>query len=116
MLLSGLFLALVLINGAFKYRINTLKGRLGERMLRRLRYELYARVLRFPLPRFRKVSQGEIIPMITAEVEPLGGFIGDHSAAGVPGRHAAGLSRLHLRAGPDPLGRPPQYRSILRDG
>ena len=46
-------------------------------MLRRLRYELYARVIRFPLPRFRKVSQGEIIPMITAEVEPLGGFIGD---------------------------------------
>jgi len=77
MLLSGLFLLLVLINGAFKFKINTLKGRLGERMLRRLRYELYARVLRFPLPRFRKVSQGEIIPMITAEVEPLGGFIGD---------------------------------------
>ena len=31
MLLSGLFLALVVINGVFKYRINTLKGRLGER-------------------------------------------------------------------------------------
>ena len=39
-----------------------------------------ARVIRFPLPRFRKVSQGEIIPMITAEVEPLGGFIGDSIA------------------------------------
>ena len=47
------------------------------RMLRRLRYMLYARILRFPLPQFRKVSQGELIPMITAEVEPLGGFIGD---------------------------------------
>ena len=80
MLLSGMFLTLVLVNGAFKFRINTLKGRLGERMLRRLRYELYVRVLRFPLPRFRKVSQGEIIPMITAEVEPLGGFIGDSIA------------------------------------
>lgn len=77
MLLSGTFLALVLVNGGFKYVINTMKGRLGERMLRRLRYELYVRVLRFPLPRFRKVSSGEIIPMITAEVEPLGGFIGD---------------------------------------
>jgi putative ABC transport system ATP-binding protein len=80
MLLSGLFLAMVVINGLFKLRINTLKGRLGERMLRRLRYELYARVLRFPLSRFRKVSGGEIIPMITAEVEPLGGFIGDSIA------------------------------------
>jgi len=75
--LSGLFLVLVCINGGFKYTINVYRGRLGERMLRRLRYELYARVLRFPLSRFRRMSQGEIIPMITAEVEPLGGFIGD---------------------------------------
>lgn len=71
------FLVLVFINGGFKLYINIYKGRLGERMLRRLRYMLYARILRFPLPQFRKVSQGELIPMITAEVEPLGGFIGD---------------------------------------
>ena len=75
--LSGLFLALVCINGGFKYVVNVYRGQLGERMLRRLRYDLYARVLRFPLGRFRRMSQGEIIPMITAEVEPLGGFIGD---------------------------------------
>lgn len=77
LLLSMIFLALVCINGAFKYYINVYRGQLGERMLRRLRYDLYARVLRFPLPHFRRVSQGEVIPMITAEVEPLGGFIGD---------------------------------------
>jgi ABC-type multidrug transport system fused ATPase/permease subunit len=75
--LCGIFLALVFINGGFKYYINVYRGRLGERMLRRLRYELYSRVLRFRLPRFRRMSQGEIIPMITAEVEPIGGFIGD---------------------------------------
>ncbi|UUX48006.1 ABC transporter transmembrane domain-containing protein [Nisaea acidiphila] len=77
LLLSGIFLALVCVNGGFKYYINVYRGQLGERMLRRLRYDLYARVLRFPLPHFRRVSQGEVIPMITAEVEPLGGFIGD---------------------------------------
>jgi ABC-type multidrug transport system fused ATPase/permease subunit len=76
-LLSALFLLLVCVNGGFKYVINVYKGRLGERMLRRLRYELYARILRFPLGHFRRVSQGELIPMITAECEPLGGFIGD---------------------------------------
>lgn len=76
LLLSGIYLALVLINGVLKYYINVYKGRMGERLLRRLRYQLYERILRFPLPHFRKVSQGEIIPMITAEVEPLGGFIG----------------------------------------
>ena len=41
-----------------------------------MRYQLYARVLRFPIARFRKLGQGEVIPIITAEVEPLGGFIG----------------------------------------
>ncbi len=75
--LSGMFLALVFINGGFKYYINVYRGRMGELMLRRLRYELYSRILRFPLPHFRRVSQGEIIPIVTAEVEPLGGFIGD---------------------------------------
>jgi putative ABC transport system ATP-binding protein len=75
--LSLTFLMLVLINGWFKLRINTMKGRMGERMLRRLRYELFDRVLRFPLSHFRKVKQAEIATMIKDEVEPLGGFIGD---------------------------------------
>ena len=47
--LSFLFLGLVCINGLFKYYINTFKGRLGERMLRRLRYELVDSILRSPL-------------------------------------------------------------------
>ncbi len=76
LLLSGIYLALVFINGILKYYINVYKGRMGERLLRRLRYQLFQRILRFPLPHFRKISQGELIPMITAEVEPLGGFIG----------------------------------------
>jgi putative ABC transport system ATP-binding protein len=75
--LCTLFLFFVVVNGGLKQYINTLKGRLGERMLRRLRYELISRILRFPLPHFRKASAGEMIPMITAEVEPLGGFMGD---------------------------------------
>ncbi len=77
LLLCLLFLALVGVNQGFKFVINIYKGLTGERMLRRLRFELYSRVLRFPLPTFKKMSQGEIIPMITAEVEPLGGFIGN---------------------------------------
>jgi len=76
-ILCGMFLALVFVNGGFKFYINVLKGRLGERMLRRLRYALYEQLLRFPHNHFKKVSPGEIIPMITSEVENLGGFIGD---------------------------------------
>jgi ABC-type multidrug transport system fused ATPase/permease subunit len=80
LLLCGIFLALVFVNGGFKYFINVYRGVVGERMLRRLRYQLFGRILRFPLPQFRKTSQGEIISMITAETEPLGGFIGDSIA------------------------------------
>ncbi len=75
--LSFAFLALVLVNGGFKFVINTRKGRMGERMLRRLRYELIDRVLRFPIPHLRKVKQAEVATMVKDEVEPLGGFIGD---------------------------------------
>jgi ABC-type multidrug transport system fused ATPase/permease subunit len=77
LILCGLFLTLVFINGGFKYYINTFKGRLGERMLRRFRYQLYHRMLRFPLSQFSKTSSAQIIPMITSECESLGGFIGD---------------------------------------
>jgi ABC-type multidrug transport system fused ATPase/permease subunit len=71
------FLALVVVNQGFKYYINVYRGLTGERMLRRLRYDLFSRVLRFPQPTFKNMSQGEIIPMVTAEVEPLGGFVGE---------------------------------------
>jgi ABC-type multidrug transport system fused ATPase/permease subunit len=79
--LSGLFLLLVAVNQSFKYAINVYQGLTAERLLRRLRYDLYARILRFPLPHFRKISSGELIQMITGEVEPLGGFFGEAVAA-----------------------------------
>jgi putative ABC transport system ATP-binding protein len=71
------YLFFVVLNGWMKQWVNTEKGRLGERMLRRLRFELYDRILQFPLGHFRKVKQAEIATMIKDEVEPLGGFIGD---------------------------------------
>ncbi|WP_102961389.1 ABC transporter transmembrane domain-containing protein [Mangrovicella endophytica] len=76
-ILSGLFLAFVVINGAFKFYINIYKGRLGERMLRRLRYEMVDRLLRFPIRQFRQLRPPEVASMIKDELEPIGGFIGD---------------------------------------
>lgn len=75
--LSFGFLLLVAANGGFKRYINTFKGRMGERLLRRLRFELFDRVLRYPLSRFRRTRPSEIASMIKDEVEPMGGFIGD---------------------------------------
>src|SRR3954468_13523534 len=75
--LSVLFLALIVLNGWLKFQINTMKGWMGERMLRRLRYALFDYILRFPLARFRRVKAAEMATMIKDEVEPLGGFIGE---------------------------------------
>lgn len=77
MTLCFAFLAVIGLNGGIKYAVNVYSGIVGERMLTRFRYELYSRILRFPLPHFKRTSQGEIIPMITSETEPLGGFIGE---------------------------------------
>ena len=75
--LSFVFLALVLINGAFKYVINVQKGVLGERMLRRLRYDLFVQLMRFKPEDIRAVKPAEVAGMIKDEVEPIGGFVGD---------------------------------------
>ncbi len=75
--LSGIYLLLVLINGAFKYIINLRKGILGERMLRRLRYELLSKFLSFKPEEIRTVKPAEAATMVNNEVEPIGGFIGD---------------------------------------
>ncbi len=75
--LSAVFLLLVIVNGLFKYYINTYKGRLGERLLRRIRFELVDRILRFRPAYFRHVKGAEMASMVKDEVEPLGGFTGD---------------------------------------
>ncbi|WP_374015464.1 ABC transporter transmembrane domain-containing protein [Phaeobacter sp. A36a-5a] len=71
------FLAAVLISGLLKMRLNTMKGVVAERLLRRLRYTLINRMMRFPTPYFRTTSQGELVSMITSESEPMGGLMGD---------------------------------------
>ena len=77
LVLSFAFLLVVLCSGGMKFLLNVSRGALGEQMLRRLRYELYQNILRFPKPHFKRVSSGELIPMITAETELLGEFIGE---------------------------------------
>lgn len=71
------YLAAVLVHGLLKMRLNTSKGVLAERMLRRFRYQLIRRMTLFPKTYFRETSQGELVSMITAEAEPMGGLMGD---------------------------------------
>ncbi|MFN3670832.1 MAG: ABC transporter transmembrane domain-containing protein, partial [Bosea sp. (in: a-proteobacteria)] len=75
--LSGLFLLLVLINGGFKYVINMRKGALGERLLQRLRFDLFSSLLRLTPEAARRLKPSEAASIIKDEVEPIGGFVGD---------------------------------------
>ncbi len=77
LILCCAFLATVIASGLMKMRINTMKGILAERMLRRLRYTLINRSMRFPRSYFAATSQGELVSMITSEAEPMGGLMGD---------------------------------------
>ncbi|MEE9316931.1 MAG: ABC transporter transmembrane domain-containing protein [Rhodospirillales bacterium] len=79
-LCAGL-LTLIMINIMFSRTINTYKGVSSERLLRRLRYQLYERIMRFPQRHFQKVTPSELSAMVTAEVEPLGFFIGESFAS-----------------------------------
>ena len=76
-LLCAAFFVAVVTNLVFKMRLNTMKGVLSERLLRRFRYQLLTRVLQFPRPYFRNTSQGELVSMVTSEAEPMGGLMGD---------------------------------------
>ncbi|CAH1679076.1 conserved membrane hypothetical protein [Hyphomicrobiales bacterium] len=75
--LSGIFLLLVLINGGFKYVINMRKAALGERLLQRLRLDLFSAVLRLKPEALRRINPSEAATIIKDEVEPVGGFVGD---------------------------------------
>ncbi|MEL7126831.1 MAG: ABC transporter transmembrane domain-containing protein [Pseudomonadota bacterium] len=71
------YLGAVLAHGLLKMRLNTMKGVTAERLLRRFRFQLISRMLRFPRNYFRSTSQGELVSMVTSEAEPMGGLMGD---------------------------------------
>lgn len=75
--LSTWFLFLTMANNGFKYVINLRKGILGERMLRRMRFELFSILMRFRPDDLVMLKPAEAATMIKDEVDPIGGFIGD---------------------------------------
>ncbi len=94
------FMFFVFLNGWFKLYTNTYKGKLGEEVLRQLRYTLLDRVLRYRVARFRNLKGAEVSSVIKDEVEPLGEFVGD--AFSLPlflgGQAVTGLLFLFLQS------------------
>jgi putative ABC transport system ATP-binding protein len=74
------YLVAVLVHGLLKMRLNTMKGVTAERLLRRFRFSLIERLMRFPKRYFQDTSQGELVSMVTSEAEPMGGLMGDFIA------------------------------------
>lgn len=83
LLLCCAFLILVVLNAFIRHRVNLLKAAISVHLLSCLRQVLVSRVLRFPLPQFKKVAPGEIASMVISEVGPFGRFFGDSIAVPV---------------------------------
>jgi len=75
-LYCGLYLAAVVLAGLFKYLINLLQGYLGQRILLRMRTQLYDHILSLPLPFFRRTPPGMVIASLTSELSAIGEFMG----------------------------------------
>ena len=75
--LCAAFLAVVVTSGLLKMTLNLYKGAIGERLMKRLRFQLIDRLMHFPTPELRRTSQGEMVSVVTGEVEPLGGVMSE---------------------------------------
>ncbi|MBM4231461.1 MAG: cyclic nucleotide-binding domain-containing protein [Gammaproteobacteria bacterium] len=76
-LLCGMFLGLVLVNGGLKYFSSTYRYRVGDQLLRRLRYGLVENLLRFPITRLKDQPTGQVVSMVAAETSSLGLFMSE---------------------------------------
>ncbi|MCL5777927.1 ABC transporter transmembrane domain-containing protein [Limibaculum sp. FT325] len=77
LLLCAAFLGMVVLINGVKWVMNIAIGMTGERMLRRLRFQLIEQVMRYPMSRMRSTKPGEVVQALMGEIEPLGGFIGE---------------------------------------
>lgn len=80
-LYCGLYLALILVQGAVKYVLNVSRGRTVEVVSRKLRLQIFdhltALAAEGPRGEADSVTRGASVSMISAEAEDLAGFVGD---------------------------------------
>jgi ABC-type multidrug transport system fused ATPase/permease subunit len=75
--LCAVYAAVVLIQGGTKLGLNIYRGWVGERAKRDLRRRVHTVVQAPPVSSPAAEAQGIAISMIVAEVEPVGGFVGE---------------------------------------
>jgi len=74
-MLCSAYVAAVLVQGAAKLGVNIYRSWVGERIKRDLRRRISATAANTALPAAE--TQGTAVSMVVAEVEPIGGFIGE---------------------------------------
>lgn len=77
--LSALYLLVVLVHGGLKYLMNLNRGRISETTIRFIREHIIDGLTADSMEGSSKKtgSEGTLVSVLSAEVEPLGGFIGE---------------------------------------
>jgi ABC-type multidrug transport system fused ATPase/permease subunit len=81
-LLGGIYLAILRSQGGLKYLLNVSRGRLVERVTRRLRQTVYQAIGVAPATRTdaaeeQRLESGAVVSIVAAETEDVAGFVGD---------------------------------------
>jgi ABC-type bacteriocin/lantibiotic exporter with double-glycine peptidase domain len=80
LLLCGLYLAVLLVQGGLKYLLNVYRGSLVERIALQLRGHIFNVLVNEPLERREcgtATDKGAVVSMTSSEVEEVAGFVGD---------------------------------------
>ncbi len=72
----AIYLASVLTASGLKYLINVLQSLIGQRVLAKMRMDLYHHILTLPLSFFRKTQPGMVVAALVSEIAVAGDFIG----------------------------------------
>ena len=75
--LCAVYAGVVLVQGGTKLVLNVYRAWVGERAIRDLRHRIHSVIEAPPTPSPAAEAQGIAVSMIVAEVEPIGGFVGE---------------------------------------
>jgi ABC-type multidrug transport system fused ATPase/permease subunit len=75
--LCAVYAGVVLVQGGTKLVLNVYRAWVGERAIRNLRHRIHSVIEAPPTSSPAAEAQGIAVSMIVAEVEPIGGFIGE---------------------------------------
>ncbi|MFC1863146.1 ABC transporter ATP-binding protein/permease [Thermodesulfobacteriota bacterium] len=75
-LYCGLFLAAVLLSSGLKYVASVIHTLISQRVLTKMRKELYHHILKLPVNFFKKTGPGMVVSSLVTELAPAGEFVG----------------------------------------